>query len=119
MNPTKHNNFVSLLHEAESKKATSERHLARLLGVVNSDVRRWKGGKGSPDIEVLEELAKLLEIDMNTLVKELNKETRADETGEDALSQKKNIATVVPNSGAKRKNRTQGVGQRKQNRYSY
>jgi transcriptional regulator with XRE-family HTH domain len=72
MEPNKHRAFIALLDEVEAK---SERELARILGVTNTDIRRWRDGKGNPGIDVFEKLATHLGLTMDELVARLNSES--------------------------------------------
>jgi len=62
-----------LLERAKNRHQLSDRELARKLGLPdNSYLTRWRRDKGSPDFEVHEHLATLLELDMNAYTAELN-----------------------------------------------
>lgn len=73
MRVQKHRRFLALLERAKSQHELSDRELARQLGLPdNSYLTRWRREKGSPDFEVHENLATLLDLDMNAYTAELN-----------------------------------------------
>ena len=51
-----------LIREARKKKNYTQNELGDLLGVTNKAVSRWENGDSFPDIAVLEELARLLDL---------------------------------------------------------
>lgn len=93
---------------AEQRKQLSltQKQFAEQLGVTDKAVSRWETGKGYPDIETIEEIAKIFNVTINDVLsgkinKPEEKETAAEQNIIDALREilrvKKNgiIRTVV------------------------
>ena len=57
-----------LIREARKKKNYTQNELGYLLGVTNKAVSRWENGDSFPDIAVLEELARLLDLKIQDIV---------------------------------------------------
>ena len=49
-------------------KGYSQETLAEALGVVRQTVSKWEKGLSVPDADLLEKMAELLEVDVNTLL---------------------------------------------------
>lgn len=57
-----------LIREARKQKNYTQNELGDLLGVTNKAVSRWENGDSFPDIAVLEELARLLDLKIQDIV---------------------------------------------------
>ena len=52
----------------QKDKGYSQETLAEALGVVRQTVSKWEKGLSVPDADLLEKMAELLEVDVNTLL---------------------------------------------------
>ncbi len=57
-----------LIREARTKKNYTQTELGDLIGVTNKAVSRWENGESFPDIGILENLSKVLEIKIQDIV---------------------------------------------------
>ena len=71
-----------LIREARKKKNYTQSELGDLLGVTNKAVSRWEKGEAFPDVGVLEELARLLDLKIQDLV---TGEVQSEETDREAV----------------------------------
>ena len=55
----------SFLAECRKNKKLTQEQLAEKLGVTNKSISRWENGKTMPDYSILDDLCKILEIDVN------------------------------------------------------
>ena len=64
-----------IIAEARRKKGYTQEALAEALGVTRQAVSRWESGSAYPETENLVRLAKLLDLDLNYLLKGEQSET--------------------------------------------
>lgn len=68
---------------AKRRKAVglTQKELADRLGVTNKAVSKWETGGGMPDVSVLQELARILEVSVDELLKGIKLDEEAPERG--------------------------------------
>ena len=71
-----------IIAEARKKKGYTQETLAEALGVTRQAVSRWESGSAYPETENLVRLAKLLDLDLNYLLKGEQSETPPANTAE-------------------------------------
>ncbi len=76
-------NFPKRLRELRIRNGKTQAELAKQLNKAESTVRMWELGKNEPDFEMLEAIADIFNVDMNTLFgnntsKEENVATKTD-----------------------------------------
>ena len=57
-----------IIHKKRKELALTQEQIAEFLGVSTPAVNKWEKGNTYPDITLLPALARLLKIDMNTLM---------------------------------------------------
>ena len=77
MNKQKIGDFIK---EKRKEKELTQKELAEKLEITDRAISKWERGISCPDISLLKDLCKILEIDINELLsgKELNKVTKED-----------------------------------------
>lgn len=78
----------SLIKEARIKKNYTQGELGDLLGVTNKAVSRWENGDSFPDICLLENLSRILDVKIQDIVV-------GEISTEETVSGKENIITEV------------------------
>ena len=58
----------SLIAQQRKSKNLTQRELAELLGVTDKAISRWETGTGFPDVSILEQLAKALDLTITEIV---------------------------------------------------
>lgn len=71
-----------IIAEARRKKGYTQEALAETLGVTRQAVSRWESGSAYPETENLVRLAKLLDLDLNYLLKGEQSETPSESNAE-------------------------------------
>lgn len=66
MNAEKTGNFICELRKA---KNLTQRQLSDMLGVSDKAISRWETGKGFPEISIMEDLARVLDVSIAELLK--------------------------------------------------
>ena len=77
MNQQKIGDFIK---RKRKEKGLTQTELAEKLGITNQAISKWERGKNCPDISLLKDLCKILNIDINELLsgKELDKVSKED-----------------------------------------
>lgn len=60
--------FSDRLVEARKKQKLTQKLLAEMLGIGTTRLNYWEKGKREPDIEMIKQIAKLLNVDANYLI---------------------------------------------------
>ena len=66
----KNNEFGKILKSLRLQRGISQRKLGEDLGVVNQTVSFWETGSREPDLDMLVEIAKYFNVDVNYLLDE-------------------------------------------------
>ena len=82
---------------AEQRKQLSltQKQFAEQLGVTDKAVSRWETGKGYPDIETIEEIAKIFNVTINDVLSGKINKPEEKETAAEILLQAKGFQDVV------------------------
>ena len=77
MNQQKIGEFI---RDKRKEKGLTQIELANKLGITNQAISKWERGKNCPDISLLKDLCKILDININELLsgKELEKVSKED-----------------------------------------
>ena len=62
------NEFGSFLSQLRKEKGLTQKQLAEMLNVTDKAVSRWETGKNYPDIEIFEDLSKILDVSISELL---------------------------------------------------
>lgn len=62
------NSFADALREARKKRGLSQEDLADILGVSRQAISKWELGEGYPEVEKLIQLAKQLDVSLDSLL---------------------------------------------------
>lgn len=57
-----------LIHDIRTKKGLTQKELAEALNVTDKAICKWEKGHGCPDITLLAQLSKVLEIDIQSIL---------------------------------------------------
>lgn len=60
--------FSDRLVEARKKQKLTQKLLAEMLGIGTTRLNYWEKGKREPDIEMIKQISKLLNVDANYLI---------------------------------------------------
>lgn len=93
----KENNFSSRLSMFRQNKNMTQEELAGRMGVTPQALSKWERGHSLPDILLLKELCRILEISADDLLGIENR--KITENGND-LAQKRNLAQITKLFGA-------------------
>ncbi len=58
-----------IIYEARTKKGMTQKELAEAISVTDKAVCKWEKGHGCPDITLLSQLSKVLEIDIQSILR--------------------------------------------------
>lgn len=58
-----------IIYEARKKKGLTQKELAEAISVTDKAVCKWEKGHGCPDITLLSQLSKILEIDIQSILR--------------------------------------------------
>lgn len=58
-----------IIYEARTKKGMTQKELAEAIAVTDKAVCKWEKGHGCPDITLLSQLSKVLEIDIQSILR--------------------------------------------------
>jgi len=96
MNNEKIGNFIKILRK---EKNLTQKQLADQLNITDRAISRWERGVGCPDISLLEDLAKILDITVLELLKGERLEEKTNLTNNDLIESihfgKENIITIL------------------------